>query len=182
MIGFVFARSVREVTPATAAALAAGLRDRVAVVAVMRHPSRAAWEAVRDTLAPDCLQTDAADYAALGDAVEGVERLPVFRSRRAGTEGLAAAGGRLVLFEGADSGTGRTADWNEAAAFAADVRVVLAGGLSPGNVAEAVRRVRPYGVDVSSGVEAAPGRKDPTRIHAFVAAARGAIMEREALR
>ncbi len=73
-------------------------------------------------------------------------------------------------------GTGRTCDWDRAASFVArSVRpVVLAGGLSPDNVAAAVRRVRPWGVDVSTGVEAAPGRKDIAKVEAFVAACRSA--------
>ena len=67
-------------------------------------------------------------------------------------------------------GTGHTANWDAAARLAARRRVVLAGGLRPENVAEAVARVRPFGVDVSSGVEASPGVKDVNRLRALFAA------------
>lgn len=68
---------------------------------------------------------------------------------------------------GAAGGRGETFDWT--AVRSEDPRpLILAGGLEPGNVAEAVRAVRPWGVDVSSGVEAAPGRKDPEKVEAFV--------------
>ncbi len=65
-------------------------------------------------------------------------------------------------------GTGKTADWALAARLAGQVPLLLAGGLTPENVAEAVRQVRPWGVDVASGVESAPGRKDPARIRRFI--------------
>ena len=79
----------------------------------------------------------------------------------------------IVLDSGAaeqPGGTGRPADWTRAAAFvrAFSGRVVLAGGLTPENVTEAIRQVSPWGVDVSSGVESAPGRKDPARMKDFV--------------
>ena len=64
-------------------------------------------------------------------------------------------------------GTGRTIDWTAAAAVAARRHVLLAGGLTPDNVAEAVARVRPFGIDVSSGVERAPGITDPQRLRAL---------------
>ncbi len=67
-------------------------------------------------------------------------------------------------------GSGVTADWNGAAALAKQYPLLLAGGLTPGNVAEAVRQVRPWGVDVASGVESAPGEKDPGKMKAFVRA------------
>jgi phosphoribosylanthranilate isomerase len=64
-------------------------------------------------------------------------------------------------------GTGRTIDWSAAASIAARRRTLLAGGLTPDNVAQAVARVRPYGIDVSSGVERSPGVKDHARIRAL---------------
>lgn len=69
-------------------------------------------------------------------------------------------------------GTGVTVDWDAAAALAARRRLVMAGGLAPGNIAEAIARVRPYGVDVSSGVEESPGVKDPGKVMDFIAKAR----------
>jgi phosphoribosylanthranilate isomerase len=77
---------------------------------------------------------------------------------------------------GVHGGGGVRFDWNAVAAAGApdDVRLIIAGGLTPENVAAAVSLLRPSMVDVSSGVEAVPGRKSPARIHAFIAAARGA--------
>jgi phosphoribosylanthranilate isomerase len=67
-------------------------------------------------------------------------------------------------------GTGQVADWTQAAALAARRSVILAGGLNAVNVTEAIRRVRPWGLDVSSGVESAPGVKDADRLASFFAA------------
>lgn len=73
-------------------------------------------------------------------------------------------------------GTGETGDWDVAARLVAQVpRLMLAGGLRPENVAAAVQQVRPFAVDVASGVEAAPGRKDEGRVRAFIANARAAL-------
>ncbi|MBX7235186.1 MAG: phosphoribosylanthranilate isomerase [Caldilineales bacterium] len=69
-------------------------------------------------------------------------------------------------------GAGQRADWDIAAALARQHRLLLAGGLTPANVAEAVARVQPWGVDVSSGVETEPGRKDHEAVRAFVLAAK----------
>ena len=72
--------------------------------------------------------------------------------------------------KGAYGGTGVTADWNGAAELAKKYQLLLAGGLTPENVAEAIRQVKPWGVDVASGVESAPGEKDPSKMKAFVQA------------
>ena len=86
--------------------------------------------------------------------------------------------GYTVLLDTGDperfGGTGRTIDWDQAARVSATRRVLLAGGLTAANVAEAVRRVRPYGVDVASGIEVRPGVKDAAAMQAFAAAVREA--------
>ena len=86
---------------------------------------------------------------------------------------------RAILIDaftrGLHGGTGKTAPWNLLAGFDADVPVILAGGLTPENVGEAIRTVRPYGVDVASGVESAPGRKDRDKMRRFIDAAREAF-------
>ena len=80
----------------------------------------------------------------------------------------------LVLLDAHDpvkhGGTGKTVDWNRAAAIAGSRRVMLAGGLTPLNVREAIETVRPYAVDVASGVESSPGIKDHGLLRAFFAA------------
>jgi phosphoribosylanthranilate isomerase len=169
-VGFVFhAGSPRNLTPARAAALAAAVPRAVSRVAVTRHPTQQLIDAIVAQFVPDALQTDLEDLATLR-LPESLARLPVLRSGWPGTEPLPPR----CLFESADSGRGRRADWPQATALAVRTELVLAGGLDPGNVAAAVATVRPFGVDVSSGVESAPGVKDVALIHKFVAAARAA--------
>ena len=85
-----------------------------------------------------------------------------------------------LLVDAADmdrrGGTGQQVDWAAAAPLARARRLVLAGGLTPANVADAIAAVRPYGVDVSSGVEDAPGVKNPEKVGRFLTAARKAMM------
>jgi phosphoribosylanthranilate isomerase len=81
---------------------------------------------------------------------------------------------------GQAGGTGQTFDWQLATQASARGPVILAGGLTPANVAEAIRTARPWGVDVASGVEAEPGRKDPTMVRQFIAAAKGTMPGRRA--
>ena len=102
--------------------------------------------------------------------------LPVLRALHLGDnpDGLDAEVGPLetILLDAHDpvlqGGTGRTVDFARAASVAARRRVVLAGGLTPANVREAIGTVRPYAVDVASGVEAEPGIKDPAKLRAFI--------------
>jgi phosphoribosylanthranilate isomerase len=167
-VGFVFADSPRRVTPTTAAALAATVPRGIAKVAVMRHPAPELWSDVFAAFTPDFLQTDAEDFENIA-LPPGCRALPVYRDTAA--QDLANLPSRL-LFEGHTSGSGRTADWTLARGLAARTELILAGGLDAGNVAAAIAAVRPFGVDVSSGVERGRGRKDPGKIREFVARVR----------
>jgi len=167
-VGFVFARSVREIAPADAAAISAHMPSHIRRVAVMWHPADGDWQEVLRAFSPDVLQTDAEDFAAL-DVPDSVERWPVYRQGGAvpDTQGP-------YVFEGQKSGQGETVDWSRAATLAERGQIILAGGLAAHNVAEAIATVRPFGVDVSSGVESAPGQKDSHLISEFVYAVRAA--------
>jgi phosphoribosylanthranilate isomerase len=171
-IGFVFAESVRQVSTQRANELAAPARNRIACVAVTRHPTRAQIEEILREFRPDILQTDIEDIGAL-DLPPSLSVLPVMRP---GSTATCTLPGR-VLFEGPMSGTGQTTDWEVAADLARGCQLILAGGLNPLNVGIAVRRVHPFGVDVSSGVEDQPGVKSPDKIEKFVSAARVAALE-----
>ena len=171
-IGFVFASSVREVTTQRANELAAPARRRVACVAVTRHPSPQAVAAIISEFQPDILQTDIEDLDSLS-LPKSLSVLPVVRPGPAG----ACIVARRVLFEGPVSGSGQTTDWQLASQMARRAQLILAGGLTPGNVVAALRAVRPFGVDVSSGVEGEPGIKSAAKIEQFVAAARAAALE-----
>jgi len=167
-VGFVFARSVREIAPALARASSNLVPCDVKRVAVMLHPSNEEWIRVLDTFEPDVLQTDAADFDTL-DVPHFVERWPVYR------EGISRpVGDGIYVYEGPNSGHGETVDWSAAAELAKSGKMILAGGLSVTNIAVAVETVKPFGVDVSSAVESSPGEKDPELIKDFISAAKAA--------
>ena len=168
-VGFVFADSPRRVSPDKAARLCENLPGDLVRVAVMRHPSAAEWQAVRERFAPDWLQTDAEDLQAL-DLPANCQPLPVYRSGQMTPTEYPAR----MLFEGRRSGSGEVADWRVAASIASATQLILAGGLDAANVADAIHTVDPWGVDVSSGVEREPAEKDPGEIRLFIARARAA--------
>jgi phosphoribosylanthranilate isomerase len=178
-IGFVFAPSVRQLEPSRAAQLAVPARGRVQCVAVTLHPTQALIERILREFDPDVLQTDLEDLVRLR-LPSRLSVLPVIRAG-ATTPDTSPSGAwpralpHRLLFEGPRSGTGLESDWGQAAVLATCTQLVLAGGLSADNVGAAIAAVRPFGVDVSSGVEATPGQKDPRRIEAFVQAARAAF-------
>ncbi len=103
--------------------------------------------------------------------VESIETIRTYLARCGDRRPLAILIDAHVA--GLHGGTGQTAPWDLLAGLDLEVPLILAGGLTPDNVAEAVRRVRPYAVDTASGVESAPGVKDAAKLRAFVAAARG---------
>lgn len=164
-VGFVFADSTRRVTPEQARAISDLLPDSVLRVAVFRRPRSEEIEQVLEGFTPDLVQADRGSLT----VVEPDRRLPVHREG----DGPAPEGVRF-LYEGSTSGVGEQVDWEQAAGLARLGDMILAGGLRPDNVGTAITVVRPYGVDVSSGVETEPGIKSPALIRSFVAAARAA--------
>ena len=166
-IGFVFhAESPRNLAPRRAATLARGLPRGVLCVAVTLQPKQALVDRILEELTPDIWQSDAADFASLRIPAS-IERWPVLRQWTAGSK----RPGR-VLFESPSSGGGSRADWSTASVMARTSELILGGGLDASNVGDAIAAVRPFGVEVSSGVERAPGVKDAQRIREFVVAAR----------
>ena len=172
-LGFVFwPPSPRAVTPELAAAIIETLPPFVVPVGVFVDPEA--------SLLQDCREAgiQVAQIVGRAPAVpRGMRVLPGV-SLAPGGRGITpdVPGNGPVLLDTHDpirrGGTGRTIDWAAVAPIAARRPVVLAGGLRPENVAEAIRLAQPAGVDVSSGVEAAPGVKDHDKIAAFVAAVR----------
>ena len=168
-IGFVFAESKRQVTPQRAAELAQPARGRIRCITVTKHPSQAEVDEILAVFKPDALQSDWEDLQALRLPRE-LTLMPVVRAGRGEPTPLPAR----LLFEGPVSGTGVPTSWPDARVMAARAELILAGGLSPGNVAAAIAEVLPFGVDVSSGVERSPGVKSPEKIASFVQATRAA--------
>ena len=101
----------------------------------------------------------------------------VIQAFAAGDSSIASAANGpadVVLIDSPEPGSGQVFDWSLAEGAPGGIRLLLAGGLTPDNVGAAITRVRPWGVDVASGVESAPGRKDPRKIRRFVETARAA--------
>jgi phosphoribosylanthranilate isomerase len=175
-IGFVFwPRSPRYLEPDVAREIAAALPASVVCVGVFVNQDAAQ---VRQTAAHVRLGAvqlhgdESAEYAAalMEPVIKAVPIAEGFDPATLDTFPPAIT----VLLDAHDpvrrGGTGSAVDWTIAARAAARRPIVLAGGLTPANVVEAVRTVRPYAIDVSSGVEAAPGRKDQEKLKAFFAA------------
>ena len=166
-IGFVFARSPRQVSPKEASFLFDAVPAGVLKVAVFRRPDPTLLGAVLD-LGVDSVQADA-NWDPSGLTVPFLPAVPDgpdLVERVAGIDGVCLVDGPR------GGGMGVLADLDRVRNVAAQRRLYLAGGLTPDNVAKAIAHVRPWGVDVSSGVESSPGTKDPARIRAFIRAAR----------
>ncbi len=189
MVGFVFfAKSPRHIGFETACALGAQARGRARIVALTVDPDDALLAAVVEALDPDILQLHGKESPErVAEIGARFGRLTMKAIGVAAPEDLAGA----AAYDGAadyllidakppkgavlPGGNGLPFDWRLARDFAPDRPWLLSGGLGPDNVAEAIRATGAGGVDVSSGVESAPGVKDETKIAAFVAAARAAF-------
>ena len=170
-VGLVFSPSVRRISIDQAETLIKDIPDGLQTVAVFRKPDLQLASEVLRRLAPDYLQSDQDHWQSSLqslNSIAGCRFLAVVRNRF--PTNLPA----ICLFEGKKSGHGELADWRLAARVAQRVPLVLAGGLTPANVADAIHKVRPFGLDVSSGVEERRGEKSPRLIEEFIRTARRA--------
>lgn len=179
-VGFVFSESPRCVTIDKAAMLMEQVPPFVTKVAVFRYPNANEVAQVATELRPDFVQTEPTPEAWSAIIESGTHILPVFHdepnlSAQFSTFIQAHEGLLAALLEGPGrGGRGIAPNWTRAARLSGLTRLVLAGGLSPDNVASAILQVRPYAVDVSSGVESSVGVKDVDRIRDFVLQVRSA--------
>jgi phosphoribosylanthranilate isomerase len=177
-LGFNFwPRSKRYVPPEAAGAIVRSLPAGVATFGVFVDPTREEVLAALAASGVGVVQLHGDEPPALCTSLPA----PVVKAIRvessASLASLASYEVRAFLLDAPSAGyggSGRTFDWSLAAEVARELPVLLAGGLAPENVAEAVRTVRPLAVDVASGVESAPGVKDLGRLQAFIRAAKEA--------
>lgn len=178
-LGFVLVpQSARFIRPADAAAIRRALPPFVSVVALLRDADEGFVREAIATLRPDLLQFhgDESPEACGLYAMPYMKAVAMAQPQDLATLSRRYALASALLLDSHDpsgmGGSGKTFDWSRASG--ADKPLVLAGGLHAGNVADGIRRLRPYAVDVSSGIEASPGVKDAAKMRAFVAAVRAA--------
>lgn len=187
MVGFMhFPRSPRHVDIDTLGSLISAARGRAETTVVLVNPDNTLVAQVA-ALGPDWLQLHGPESPRRVEAIRAEAGLTVIKALPiGGAEDVAAVAGyadiadRLLLDAKPPKqaerpgGHGIVFDWTLLGGLDPGVSFMLSGGLTPDNVGEAVRTVRPFGVDVSSGVETAPGEKDAGLVRAFIAAARAA--------
>lgn len=180
-VGFIFADSPREISPERAREIRAGLPPFVSAVGIFVDPDPRRVREIFDDVALDFVQLYGGDEREfLEESGLGPRRL--IRSISVGSKDdlneIEKTSASIIHLdtkvEGQTGGTGRTFDWS-LAARAADFgkQIILSGGLNPDNVAEAIKAASPNAVDVVSGVESEPGKKDSEKVREFIRRAKG---------
>ena len=176
-IGFIFAPSVRQIAPSLAGDIAKRLPSEVLTVGVFRDESP---QRVVDIMESTGLRAAQLHGRETPEQTVWIRRrvrtvIKVFSAGDATVADAAAYGADIVMLDSAKTGsTGQVFDWRLAEGVPSGQRLLLAGGLDADNVADAIAQVNPWGVDAASHLEAAPGKKDPRKLRAFIAAAKGA--------
>ena len=178
-VGFIFAPSSRQIQPGIAADIAKRLPPEVLTVGVFQDASPARVVEVITTAGLKAAQLSGRESPEQCRWIR--DRIPgLIKSFPAGHPAIADApdySADVVMIEAATPGSGQVFDWKLAEGAGTGRRLLLAGGLTPENVGDAIAQVRPWGVDVATGVESSPGHKDPRKLRAFIQAARAAAPE-----
>jgi phosphoribosylanthranilate isomerase len=177
-VGFVFAPSPRQVSPQAVTRIVERLPHGVLTVGVFRNEAKTRVAEIVNGIGLRAAQLHGDETP--DDTRWVAERVPlVIKAFAAGDpriSRLGEYGAQLVLVDAPSPGSGEVFDWRLAEGVTDPTRLVVSGGLDAQNVGDAIGFLRPYGVDVSSGVESSPGRKDPRAVRAFVSAARRAAV------
>jgi phosphoribosylanthranilate isomerase len=175
-VGFVFAPSTRQIAAQKVYDITRRLPPEILTVGVFRneHPKLVIETVQRAGLRAAQLHGHETpdEVAEVAAQVRWVIKAVVAGSNDARRADQFATD--MILVDAPAPGSGKVFDWGLVDDVAEGVRIILAGGLNPDNVGGAVKRVRPWGVDVSSGVEKSPGKKDALKLKAFIANARAA--------
>ncbi|MHB1504833.1 MAG: phosphoribosylanthranilate isomerase [Acidimicrobiales bacterium] len=175
-LGFVFAPSPRQVSPQVVGRIIERLPREILTVGVFRDESPERMVEIVNGIGLGAAQlhgnesSEATRYVADRVAMT----IKAFPAGHPGIRRAVTLGVDMVLVDGASPGSGEVFDWRLAEGVVDPARLIVSGGLHPGNVKDAIAHLRPFGVDVSSGVESGPGRKDPIKLRRFVAASREA--------
>jgi phosphoribosylanthranilate isomerase len=175
-VGFIFAPSTRQIAPQKAADIVKRLPVDITTVGVFRDE---AAQRVVDIIHQTGLRAAQLHGLETPDEARWVRKrvATTIKAFPAGDPRLSHAddwGADVIMIDSATPGSGEVFDWRLAEGAPSNRRILVAGGLTADNVGDAIRRIRPWGVDVSTGVESAPGRKDARKLKAFVEAARRA--------
>lgn len=179
-VGFVFAASVRQIAVQKVYDITRRLPPEILTVGVFRDelPRRV----IEMTQSAGLRAAQLHGHESPEDVIAVAQHVrTVIKAVPAGSSDAANAhlfGTRMVMVDAPAPGSGKVFDWSLVGEMPGGIDVILAGGLTPENVAAGITQVSPWGVDVSSGVEASPGRKDPIKLKRFIEAARAAAPQR----
>jgi len=175
-VGFIFAPSPRQMAPSAVADIVKRLPHETVTVGVFRDESPRRVVEIAGQIGLRAVQLhgfeSAEDTRWVADRVNWT--IKAFPAGHRNIERFPEYGAQTLLVDGANPGSGELFDWRLAEGVVDPGRLMVSGGLRPDNVAAAVAHLHPWGVDVASGVELAPGRKDPAKVADFVANARSA--------
>ncbi len=182
-LGFVFAPSPRQISPTHVQAIVSRLSPEVLTVGVFRNETPERVMEITNRCGLKAVQLHGRESIAETKQIN--KQVPVvIKAFAGGSLALAHAGeygADMVLVDSATPGSGQVFDWSLAENAPRGVKLIVAGGLEPNNVLTAIAKVRPWGVDVCSGVEITPGRKDPVRLRAFIKTVRQAQLAQSQL-
>ena len=175
-LGFIFAPSSRQIAPGIARDIVRRLPPEIITIGVFRDQAKERVVEIVNSAGLKGAQLHGRETPEDTRFVRS--RVPmVIKAFSAGDPKVAKAkeyGADVVMLDAPNPGSGQVFDWRLTEGVPPGVRLLLAGGLNPDNVGDAIAQVNPWGVDVATGVEESPGRKDPRKLRAFVNAARAA--------